>query len=67
MPDYTLVPVDYQPDYEDYTLVPVDHDPFAVDDRTQLARVQPAQAQQTQSQPTLPQPQSQPLGDDLHG
>lgn len=56
MPDYTLVPVDYQPDFGDYSLVPVDHDPFAADDGTQLAQVQPAQAQQTRSQP-----QSQPL------
>ena len=31
MPDYSLVPVDYQPDFDDYSLVPVDHDPFAAD------------------------------------
>ena len=28
MPDYSLVPVDYQPQFEDHSLVPVDHDPF---------------------------------------
>jgi hypothetical protein len=32
MPDYSLVPVDYRPDFEDYSLVPVDYDPFAADD-----------------------------------
>lgn len=40
MPDYSLVPVDHQPDFDDYSLIPVDHDPFAADDiiqRTQLA------------------------------
>ena len=31
MPDYSLVPVDYQPDFDDYSLVPVDYDPFAAD------------------------------------
>ena len=61
MPDYSLMPVDCQPDFDDYSLVPVDYDPFAADGGTQLAQVQPAQAQQTQSQPTQPQPQSQPL------
>jgi hypothetical protein len=29
MPGYTLVPVDYQPDFSNYWLVPVDYDPFA--------------------------------------
>jgi hypothetical protein len=31
MPDYSLVPVDHQPDFDDYSLVPVDHDPFAAE------------------------------------
>jgi hypothetical protein len=31
MPDYTLVPVDYQPDFGDASLVPVDHDEFSAD------------------------------------
>lgn len=56
MPDYSLVPVDYQPDFDDYSLVPVDHDPFAADGMAQQAQIQQAQAQ-----PTQPQPQSQPL------
>jgi hypothetical protein len=36
MPDYSLVPVDYQPDFNDHSLVPVDHDPFAADGVTQI-------------------------------
>ena len=55
MPDYSLVPVDYQPDFSDVSLVPVDHDPFGADDITQQAQAQPAQIQ---SQPAQPQPQS---------
>jgi hypothetical protein len=42
MPGYTLVPVDYQPNFDDYTLVPVDYDPFAGDDLVQQARLQQA-------------------------
>ena len=45
MPDYSLVPVDHQPDFDDYSLVPVDHDPFAEDGATQQAQIQQAQAQ----------------------
>jgi hypothetical protein len=45
MPDYTLVPVDYQPDFGDYSLVPVDYDPFAADGLAQQAQIQQAQAQ----------------------
>src|SRR5437868_6071578 len=44
MPDYSLVPVDYQPDFEGVSLVPVDYDPFAEDGVTQQARIQQAQA-----------------------
>ena len=40
MPGYTLVPVDYQPDFGDYSLVPVDYDPFAADDIIQRTRTQ---------------------------
>ena len=43
MPDYSLVPVDYQPDFDDYSLVPVDHDPFAADGVAQQAQIQQAQ------------------------
>ena len=53
MPDYSLVPVDHQPDFDDYSLVPVDHDPFAADGAIQQW-IQQAQAQlqgQPQQQP----------------
>lgn len=45
MPDYSLVPVDYQPDFDDHSLVPVDYDPFAADGVIQQAQIQQAQAQ----------------------
>lgn len=45
MPDYSLVPVDYRPDFDDHSLVPVDYDPFAADGVAQQAQIQPAQAQ----------------------
>jgi hypothetical protein len=45
MPDYSLVPVDHQPDFDDYSLVPVDYDPFAEDGLTPQPQVQQAQAQ----------------------
>lgn len=45
MPDYSLVPVDHQEDFDDYSLVPVDYDPFAADGVTQQAQIQVAQAQ----------------------
>jgi Cytidine and deoxycytidylate deaminase zinc-binding region len=35
--DYSLVPVDYQPDFSDYSLVPVDYDPFGADGVTRQA------------------------------
>jgi len=54
MPGYTLVPVDYQPDFGDYSLVPIDYDPFAAD-----GPVQQTQIQQAQAQPQGP-PQQQP-------
>ena len=41
MPDYTLVPVDYQPDFSDYSLVPVDYDPFAPKVVVEQAQPQP--------------------------
>jgi hypothetical protein len=47
MPGYTLVPVDYQPDFSDYRLVPVDYDPFAEDGPIQQARTQLASQPQT--------------------
>jgi hypothetical protein len=51
MPDYSLVPVDHQPDFDDHSLVPVDHDPFAADGLTQQAQIQLAQAQPQQQPP----------------
>jgi hypothetical protein len=39
--DYSLVPVDYQPDFSDFSLVPVDYDPFSVDGVNQQAPGQP--------------------------
>ena len=51
MPDFSLVPVDYQPDFDDYSLVPVDHDPFAEDGLAQQAQIQLAQAQPQQQPP----------------
>jgi hypothetical protein len=47
MPGYSLVPVDYQPDFEGVSLVPVDYDPFAADGPIQQAGTQLA---------SLPQP-----------
>jgi len=52
MPDFSLVPVDYQPDFDDYSLVPVDHDPFAADGLAQQAQIQLAQAQPQQQPAT---------------
>jgi hypothetical protein len=45
MPGYSLVPVDYQPDFDGYSLVPVDYDPFAADGPIQQAQIQQAQAE----------------------
>jgi hypothetical protein len=57
MPGYTLVPVDYQPDFEGVSLVPVDYDPFAADGPIQQAGTQPA----SQPQPNgFDQPPSAP-------
>jgi hypothetical protein len=57
MPGYSLVPVDYQPDFDDYSLVPVDYDPFAADGPAQ-AQIQQAQAQA--QAPPQGSPQQQP-------
>lgn len=55
MDDYSLVPVEHQPEFESVSLVPVDHDPFSGDG----VATQQAQAQlQTQFQ--LAQAQSVP-------
>ena len=52
MPGYSLVPVDYQPDFDNHSLVPVDYDPFAEDGVTQQAQFQQPP---TPTQPTQPQ------------
>jgi hypothetical protein len=61
MPDFSLVPVDYQPDFSDVSLIPVDYDPFG-DDGASQSQIQQTQAQlaQAQTQPALGQ-QTQPL------
>jgi len=59
MADYSLVPVDYQPDFGDYSLVPVDYDPFAGNGNaggggvTQAQPAQPGQAQLGENQKQL--------------
>jgi Domain of unknown function (DUF4329) len=55
MPDFSLVPVDHQPDFSDVSLIPVDHDPFGAD-----GAVQQGQAQLAQTQPAQPQPENPP-------
>ena len=56
MPDFSLVPVDHQPDFADFSLIPVDHDPFSTD----------GAAQPVQTQPTPESPPQQPVtGPDL--
>jgi hypothetical protein len=37
MSDYSLVPVDYQPEFEGVSLVPVDYNPFSTDGVTRQA------------------------------
>jgi hypothetical protein len=62
MADYSLVPVDYKPDFDDYSLVPVNYNPFSNSERiiqqapTQLAQtqIQPTHVQFAQSQPQSP-------------
>lgn len=65
MPDFSLVPVDYQPEFDDFSLIPVDHDPFGVGEIVQQAQAQQTQVQAqplpTQFQPPQPQSQSPPL------
>jgi hypothetical protein len=52
MDEYSLVPVEHQPDFENVSLVPVGHDPFS-----DSGTVQQAQFQQPQTQPA---PQTEP-------
>ncbi|VIO77371.1 hypothetical protein [Bradyrhizobium ivorense] len=41
MSDFSLVPVDYQPDFTDVSFIPVDHDPFSADGATQPGEARP--------------------------
>ena len=66
MPDYSLVPVDHQPDFYDASLVPVDHDPFSDEGTIRQAQAQPVQSQPLQPQPASP-PQPQAIGADQPG
>jgi hypothetical protein len=54
MADYSLVPVEHQPDFENASLAPIDHDPFSADGVTQQAQSPQSQSQQAQTQqPTM--------------
>ena len=64
MPDFSLVPVDHQPEFSDVSLVPVDYEPFGAEGATQPAQAQPAQPQPAQNQPERP-PQQTATGPDL--
>jgi hypothetical protein len=48
MADFSLVPVDHQPEFDNFSLVPVDHDPFGAEGVVQQSQAQPLQAQQAQ-------------------
>jgi len=53
MDDYSLVPVDHQPDFDGVSLVPVEHDPFSPDD---------VDEQKQDPAATQPQPLTVPAG-----
>ncbi len=60
MDDFSLVPVEHQPDFENVSLVPVDYEPsFSAGGVTEQAPPQ-LQQPQTQAQPAQPMPQTQP-------
>jgi hypothetical protein len=52
MSDYSLVQVDYQPEFEGVSLVSVDYDPFSTDGTTQQVQIQQAQVQSQSSAAT---------------
>ena len=60
MDDFSLVPVDHQPEFENVSLVPVDYEPFAAAGVAPPVQVQPDQLQVQPSQPQSPQVQAQP-------
>ncbi len=49
MSDFSLVPVDHQPEFGDVTFIPVDHDPFGPEDMSQADRRQPEGQLQSQT------------------
>src|SRR5438132_978023 len=60
MPDFSLVPVEHQPDFEDASLVPVDQDPFSSNGAVRQPQVQqvqktdyPVQTQSSSQQPAM--------------
>ena len=55
MPDFSLVPVEHQPDFSSVWLIPVDHDPFGADGAIQQAGTQPES--QSQQAPTYNDPE----------
>ena len=69
MPDYSLVPVDHQPDFGDLSLVPVDYNPFSAEGTVEQAQTQPAQnlparpPQQAATGPDLPDVGAPLIGD----
>jgi hypothetical protein len=60
MADFSLVPVDYQPDFDDFSLVPVDHDPFGDSGGIVQPAQTPTQTAPAQTQPAQALPQSLP-------
>jgi hypothetical protein len=57
--DYSLVPVEYPPEFERVSYVPVEHDPFSEDGVSQQTQAQQEQTQQAPTQPAQPVNQSQ--------
>lgn len=66
MPNFSLVPVDYQPDFGDVSLIPVDHDPFSTGGAAQPVQTQPtpnSPPQQPATGPDLPDVGAPLIGD----
>jgi hypothetical protein len=65
MADYSLVPVDHQPDFGGVSLVPVEHDPFGADGVVWQAQLAQPPAQSLPTQPQT-QPHQPPAGVQPH-
>ncbi len=63
MGDYSLVPVEHQPDFENVSLVPVEHDPFSADGLSLPAGTQPEGRSQNVATGTAPSTVSAPVAD----